>query len=369
MFKKSVQIGSISNIPIKLHISFILALPFIAWIVSTNIEMMAEIMNISYSDMVVPDYILGLLITLSLFISVGLHELGHSFVARSRGQEINSITLMLLGGVAEIKEMSEDPDDELRISIIGPMVSLAIGLTFIFIAQISFNIVMPDIIFFILYLGELNVFLALFNLIPAFPNDGGRVLRAFLARKRNFLSATKIAVGISKAIVFIFGIIGVLYGNFILVLIAFFIYMRANQEFQYSLIKATLSNLKVKELMSKDVSYISSDLTVRELLDKMLHHSHSGYPVMKDGKLIGCVTMEDIRTIEKDQHHNIYVDDIMSTDIKKISPEADVNKALQILLEEDIGRLMVIQEDQLVGIITRTDIFNAFKIKQIEKKL
>jgi len=152
-------------------------------------------------------------------------------------------------------------------------------------------------------------------------------------------------------------------------LIAFFIYMRANQEFQYSLIKATLSNLKVKELMSKDVSYISSDLTVRELLDKMLHHSHSGYPVMKDGKLIGCVTMEDIRTIEKDQHHNIYVDDIMSTDIKKISPEADVNKALQILLEEDIGRLMVIQEDQLVGIITRTDIFNAFKIKQIEKKL
>src|SRR6056297_2374299 len=253
MFKKSVQIGSISNIPIKLHISFILALPFIAWIVSTNIEMMAEIMNISYSDMVVPDYILGLLITLSLFISVGLHELGHSFVARSRGQEINSITLMLLGGVAEIKEMTEDPSDELKISIVGPMVSLAIGLTMILIAQLTSSILLPDLVFLILYLGELNVFLAIFNLIPAFPNDGGRVLRAFIAKKKDFLEATKIAVSVSKVIVFIFGVIGFIYGNFILILIAFFLYMRANQEFQYSVLKDTLSDLKVKDVMSEDV--------------------------------------------------------------------------------------------------------------------
>ncbi|MFO7815312.1 MAG: site-2 protease family protein [Halanaerobiales bacterium] len=369
MLKNSIKIGSISEIPIKLHISFIIALPFIAWAVSTNIEMMAELMNISYGNMVVPDYFLGLIISIALFISVGLHELGHSFVARSRGNEINSITLMLLGGVAEIKEMSEEPQDELRISLVGPMVSLAVGLTLVFIAQLISNIVSPDLHFIVLYLGELNIFLAIFNLIPAFPNDGGRVLRAFIARKRDFLTATKIAVSVSKVIVFIFGVIGFFYGNFILILIAFFIYMRANQEFKYSKIKSTLSDLKVKDLMSQDVAYISGDITVKELLNKMLHKSHSGYPILENGKLAGCVTMEDIRNIDPQKHHNISVREIMSTDIKKISPEEDINKALQLLLEEDIGRLMVVRDNKLVGIITRTDIFNAFKIKQIKRNL
>ncbi|MDZ7671511.1 MAG: site-2 protease family protein [Halanaerobiales bacterium] len=369
MFKSSIQIGKISDIPIKLHISFIIALPFIAWAVSTNIEMLTGIMNIPYQNMFLPDYLLGLLITIFLFASVALHELGHSFVARSKGHQINSITLMLLGGIAEIKEMTENPDDELKISIIGPMVSLAIGLTFILIAQLISSILIADLRFLILYLGQLNVFLAIFNMLPAFPNDGGRVLRALIARKKDFLQATKIAVTVSKVIVFLFGVIGFIYGNFILILIAFFIYMRANQEFQYSMLKDTLSDLRVRDLMSTDVSYISSDLTVKELLEMMLHKSHSGYPVIDDDKLIGCVTMEDIRNIKSDKHHERYVKDIMSTDIKKISPNQDVNKALQILLEEDIGRLMVMEDDKLVGIITRTDIFNAFKIKQVEKNL
>ena len=369
MFKKSYQIGTISEIPIKLHISFIIALPFIAWIVSTNIEMMTNLMNISYQELIISDYILGLLIAIFLFVSVGLHELGHSFVARSRGHEINSITLMLLGGISEIEEMSEEPNDELSISLIGPMVSLAIGLTMILIATLTSNIFIADLVFLILYLGQLNVFLAIFNLIPAFPNDGGRVLRSFIARRQDFLTATKIAVTVSKVIVFIFGIIGFLYGNFILILIAFFIYMRANQEFQYSMIKDTLSDLRVKDLMSQDVKYISADLTVRELLEKMLHKSHSGYPILEDGKLIGCVTMEDVRNIKPEKHEDFTVRDIMSKDIKKVSPNEYVNKALQMLLEEDIGRLMVMEDDELVGIITRTDIFNAFKIKQIERNL
>lgn len=369
MFKNSITIGKISGIPIKLHISFIIALPFIAWAVSTNIETMANMMSIPYQNMIISDYIFGLLITIFLFVSVGLHELGHSFVARSKGQKINSITLMLLGGMAEIKEMTEDPGDELKISIIGPMVSLAIGLTMILIAQLISSILLPDLVFLILYLGQLNVFLAVFNMIPAFPNDGGRVLRAFIARKKDFLAATKIAVSVSKVIVFIFGVIGFIYGNFILILIAFFIYMRANQEFQYSVIKDSLSDLKVQDLMSQDVSYISGDITVNELLQKMLHKSHSGYPVIEEGKLVGCVTMEDIRSIKSERHGNVLVKEIMSTDIKRISPKADVNKALQILLEEDIGRLMVMDKERLVGIITRTDIFNAFKIKQVEKEL
>src|SRR6056297_2846755 len=253
MFKNSFEIGKISDIPIKLHISFIIALPFIAWLVSTNIETMANLMNISYQNIVIPDYVLGLIITIFLFGSVALHELGHSFVARSRGQKINSITLMLLGGMAEIKEMTEDPGDELKISIIGPMVSLAIGLTMILIAQLISSILLPDLVFLILYLGQLNIFLAIFNMIPAFPNDGGRVLRALIAKKKDFLEATKIAVSVSKVIVFIFGVIGFIYGNFILILIAFFLYMRANQEFQYSVLKDTLSDLKVKDVMSEDV--------------------------------------------------------------------------------------------------------------------
>mgnify|MGYP006279064951 CR=1 FL=1 len=369
MFKKSYKIGEISGIPIKLHISFLVALPLIAWIVSTNIEAMANLMNISYQNLIISDYILGLLIAIFLFISVGLHELGHSFVARSRGHEINSITLMLLGGMSEIKEMTEDPADELSISIIGPMVSLAIGFTMILISTLTSNIFIADIVFLILYLGELNVFLAIFNLIPAFPNDGGRVLRSFLARKRDFITATKIAVRVSKVIVVIFGIIGFLAGNFILILIAFFLYMGANQEFQYSIIKDTLSDLLVEDLMSRDVKYISGELTVKELLHKMLRKSHSGYPIMEEGKLIGCVTMEDIRNIKPDKHEDITVRDIMSTDIKKISPKDDVNTALQMLLEEDIGRLMVMEGDELVGIITRTDIFNAFNIKQVERNL
>ncbi|MCF8009395.1 MAG: site-2 protease family protein [Halanaerobiales bacterium] len=369
MFKNSIKVGEVSNIPIKLHISFIIALPFIAWAVSTNIKSLAEIMNISYKSFIVPDYLLGLIVTVFLFISVALHELAHSYVAKSKGHKINSITLMLLGGIAEINELNEIPEDELQITIIGPMTSLAIGFTLLLISQLSLNLFIPDLGFLILYIGQLNIFLAIFNLIPAFPNDGGRVLRAYLAKKKDYIQATQIAVMVSKFTVFIFGIIGFIYGNFILILIAFFIYMRANQEYQFSLLKNLLSELKVKDLMSNDVSYVSQDLSINQLLDMMLYKSHSGYPVIEDGEIIGCVTMEDIREITNEKHQNVYVKDIMSTKIIKVSPNDDVNKAFQLLLEEDIGRLMVVKHGKLVGIITRTDIFNAFKIKQIEKSL
>ena len=373
VFKNSYTIGKIFDIPIKLHISFLLIFPFLVWSFGNNLSAMVENNDMFDITPVLNPYFLGLILVLALFASVLFHELAHSLVARKQGIEIKGINLLLLGGIAEMDELNEETKDEASIALAGPAFSLALGLILFFSSFLFgyFNLLQgwfSDLVLILYILGFMNVFLAIFNLLPAFPTDGGRILRALLARKIPYLKATRIAVSIGKAFAIVFGFIGFVSGNFILVFIAFYIFISASQESHYSVIKDALSEYSVGDLMTEDVSIVEKSMSVNELVDKMLYEKHSGFPVIDEGILTGIVTMEDVQSISPEEYRNMTVGDIMVDEIKTVSADDDIFKAFKLLFQENIGRLIVVEDGKMSGIITRSDIMKGFRLLQMRRK-
>mgnify|MGYP004702053119 CR=1 FL=1 len=367
MFQEVIVVGRIFGIPVKIHFTFLLIIPFLAWVFGSNFGIIAERAGIPLENLLLNPFLSGLIMALALFFSVLLHELAHSRVAQNQGIAVNSITLMLFGGVAHLEEGMEDPKKELVIAMAGPLTSLIIGATLLIVFSIYPLQFFPDLKVMGIYLGQINIFLAFFNLIPAFPTDGGRIMRSLLTRRSSYLDATRIATTVGRIFAFLFILLGFLSGNFILIFIAVFIFIGASQEYQQTLQRITLTDIKVRDLMTKGVSIIDEGATVKELIEKILAELHSGYPVFSDGKLIGCVTIGDTSKVDPEKRNEFRVKDIMSRDIKKVSPGNDVYQAIKKLSGYDIGRLMVVENEELVGIITRSDIMKGFRLRQIQR--
>ncbi|SFL92207.1 CBS domain-containing protein [Halanaerobium salsuginis] len=364
--KSSFVIGHLFGIPVKIHLSLIIILPFFGWAFGNNIIYLTENTNIARRQLVLNPYLLGFGLALLLFISILIHELAHALVARTKNVTTTDITLMLFGGLANIEEISKDPRDEMKIAASGPITSLVIGSLFLLLAHLSPDLVWEDLRLIFLYTGQLNLFLGAFNLLPAFPSDGGRILRALLAQQTSFTKATELAAKIGKGFAFAFGILGFVSGNFLLIFIAFFIYIGASQEYQFSNIKNALSNLKIKDLMTKDVKTVQVNISVKQLLEKMFTDKHSGFPVLRDGKVVGIVTMEDARKIEASEYSSTSVQAIMNREIHSVQEDDELLAAFQMLFKKDIGRLLVMEGNQLRGIITRSDVMTGLRVRELE---
>ncbi len=368
MFKSSVTIMRVSGIPIKLHISFLLILPFLALVIGNSIGTIADAAGVAVGDLSINPYGLGLILAVLLFCSVALHELAHSFVGRSQGIEIREITLMLLGGVAQMEDDVQERD-ELWMAFAGPLFSMIFGgVLLLFVRPMSASLAV-DFQLVIYYLGFMNVFLAFFNLLPAFPSDGGRILRSLIARRTSYLQATRIATSIGKGFAFLFAVFGLLNGQIILILIAFFIYIGASQEYQFNVIRDAFSEFTVSDLMTREVSTVHPELPVAELLDRMLDERHSGYPVLDDeDRLVGCVTMQDIKSLPEGMAQVSRVHEIMTCELITVRPQDELFFAFKKLSEADIGRLMVVEEGDLKGILTRSDIMKAYRLRALQEE-
>lgn len=214
---RSFRIGSAFGVPVKLDITFLLVLPLFAWLIGSQVGELVNLLNdlwalnldaaaLTTGSM---PMLLGLAAAIGLFAGVLLHEFGHALVAIHYGFPIESITLWFLGGIAQLSEQPEDWKTELQIAIAGPIVSVALG-AILWLALTLFS-TSPDVVLFLLaYLALINVALAVFNMLPGFPMDGGRVLRALLARKRTFARATHLAAEVGKGVAIILGIVGLL---------------------------------------------------------------------------------------------------------------------------------------------------------------
>ncbi len=366
--KSSIKIGSIMGIPIYLHYSFLLILPFLAWSFGNNIKSLAGYAEVPVHHLEYSPYVWGFLIALALFGSVLLHELGHSYIALKKQVKIRGITLMIMGGVAQLEEMPTRPGEEAQIALAGPVVSLLVGAGAYLMLPFLGN-THPNLVFSFSYLGYINIFLALFNLLPAFPMDGGRILRSLLAKRKPFMTATRIAADIGKIFAFAFGIFGLLNGNFVLILIAFFVYMGASQEYHYTVLKTTLDGFQVRDLMNINVITVEAHSTVTDLIDRMTRERHHGYPVVRNGELAGCVTLEDLEKLPPNERQSASVSDIMSTDIISVAPNDDIYLALRRMSENEIGRLPVLDNGRLVGILSRSDIMRGFQLRQLQSRL
>ena len=368
MSRSSIRVGSIIGIPIYLHYSFLLILPFLAWSFGNNIKALAAHAEVPAAALDFSPYVWGLFIALGLFGSVLLHELGHSVIAMRKSVSIRGITLMIMGGVAQLDEMPEKPGEEAQIALAGPVTSFLISAVCYAALPYTRPLDHPNLAFALAYVGYMNLFLGGFNLLPAFPMDGGRILRSVLARWKPFASATKIAVDVGKALAFMFGIYGLINGNFVLVLIAYFIYMGASQELHFTVMRSALDGFRVRDLMTTNLATVSADTPIGVLIARMLRERHMGYPVVDGNRIVGCVTLEDIEEAKQAKPEARQVSDIMATDLVVVGPDDDISHALKRMTENDIGRLPVMEGDRLVGILSRSDLMHGFQLRQLQTR-
>ncbi|TAJ43458.1 CBS domain-containing protein [Methanofollis fontis] len=377
----SFRIGHLFGIPIYLHWTFLIVVPLFAWIIGSQIALTTELLAETFGVEItmtafvggwIP-YILGTAVAIGLFAGVLVHELAHSIVARSKGIKINSITLLIFGGVASMEEGTPDPKIELPMALAGPLTSFVIGLislalTYGAAALVGTGQITPEtggiFIFFFGYLALLNLILFAFNLLPAFPMDGGRVLRAWLAKKMPLHQATRIAADVGRGFAVLFGIFGFLVFNPILIIIAFFIYIGANQEATMVRYNYLLRDISVGDVMSTPVQTVPPEMPVSEVMRLMYDTKHLGFPVVEHETLVGMITLGDIHAAPAIDREAMQVRDLMSRDVVTLPPTAQLTEAMQIMSKTGIGRIPVKKGGELVGIVTRTDVLTMLEIKE-----
>jgi Zn-dependent protease/CBS domain-containing protein len=368
---RGIRVGSAFGIPIRLDLTFLVVLPLFAWLIGSDVTELVGVINGLFGtglpaatlDAGSLRWVLGAAAALGLFAGILLHEFGHSLVAMRFGYRIESITLWLFGGVARFTEMPEDWRQELAIAIAGPVVSVLVGVG----AYGAFLAVPPDrpaVRFVLGYLALTNVALAVFNMLPGFPMDGGRVLRALLARTRPHARATQLAAEVGKLFAFALGLFG-LFANLFLVALAFFIYMAASGEAQQTALRAAFEDVTVADVMTpRDrLDVVDEGTSVATLLDRMFEERHTGYPVMRGEELVGMVTLDDAREVREVERDAYTVADVMSDELASVTPEADAMDAIGRMQSESVGRLPVLDADgRLVGLVSRSDLVTAFNI-------
>jgi len=361
--KSSVKIGSVMGIPIRLHITFLLILPMFAYVFAIN----PQPFGFEGVEPPLTRYLLSVLTAILLFASILLHELAHSYMALRYGVKIESITLFLFGGVSAMEEMPRKPGQEAKMASVGPLTSLLIGFVCLFIYG---NLIYPNpalsqnpAYFTIWILGAMNLVLGIFNLLPAFPMDGGRVLRSFYARRMSYVKATQSAAAVGKFFAILMAIFGIVVGNLWFPLIALFIYVGASEEERSTRAEVTLENILVREIMTSNVVSVSPSMSVEDLVKFMFEKKHMGYPVMEGDSLKGIVTFTDLQHVPYVDRPVVKVSDIMTRDIISVPPDAQSSDVLKLISSKNIGRVLVIDNGAIVGILSRTDLVRVLRLR------
>jgi CBS domain-containing protein len=203
--------------------------------------------------------------------------------------------------------------------------------------------------------------LGIFNLLPAFPMDGGRVLRAWLAQRMSYIRATREAAGIGKMFAILMGIFGLFY-NFWFMLIAFFIYIGASEEEKSTEINVILEGVKIKDIMSKEVQTVTSGMSIEELVEYIFRFKHMGYPVVDGGQLKGIVTFTDVQKVPREERKVVKVSQVMTKNIIVLQEDDDAVNALKLMTMNNVGRIIIKKSEKISGIVSRTDLVRAIQL-------
>lgn len=348
--KYSFKIASAWGIPIELHITFIL--------------LIAAVIILSYPDLTLP------ILMIFLFIFVVIHELAHSVVARHYKIKVRKIVLYPIGGVSEIEEIPENPRIEWRMAIAGPLTSFLIGAILLALSQII-TITTPATAItstisttesLIFNLAVLNLILGAFNLIPAFPMDGGRVFRALLAERMKFSDATKYAAYIGRILGIAMVMIGIFY-NFWLIIIGVFIYIGASEETEQTIVSTTMARVRVKDVMYPEAASVTPETTLAEALEVMFKARYHDVLIEKDGVLQGVVTWNEIMKINPEQRATLQVAQLPIKQVSAFSDES-ILEAYKIMNREKIDLIPVVEREastKVVGVLTSEGVAYAYE--------
>lgn len=369
----SIKIGRLFGIPVFLHVSLLLILPLFA-IVFAYSAVTIYIFPLGYANLPITDVekiVWGGFSAIIFFVSVLVHELAHSVVGVKRGYKISGITLFIFGGISQVEDVPDEAKGEAWMAFVGPLSSIVIGLVFtplfLVVNDLGSAVAVQAVAITLGIIAFYNILLGFFNLVPAFPMDGGRVLRAELAKRMDFLRATQIAVWVGKYMAIAMAIVGVLI-NFWLILIAFFIYLGADEEWRVTQISTALGGVKVREIMTSNVVAVTPETTLAEVMQRMMTERHIGYPVVEGGVPVGMVTLEDVTKVKEQERGSVKVGHVMSKSLITIGPDGQAVEVFKIMSAKNIGRVLVVEGRDLVGLVTRTDLMRAMDLMLAKRK-
>ena len=337
----SLPIFRIAGIQLRIHITFLL---LIAWLAFGYYAQGGSAVAAG-----------RVIFVLLLFLCVVLHEFGHAFAAKAFGINTPDITLLPIGGVARLERMPEEPVQELIIAVAGPLVNVVIALG-LFVAGGFHALLNPSNVEgggLVAQLLTINIMLVLFNLLPAFPMDGGRVLRALLATRLSYARATQVAANVGQGFAFIFGFIGLLWNPFLL-FIALFVYIGASQEAALAQMKDVSRRFPVSSAMVREFRTLSGDATLQEAVDALLATSQHDFPVVDDsGNVAGLLTRQDLIGALRKNDPALRVGDVMRRDIPTVTTGTRFEEAFRIMQECNCPAVPVLDRmKRLVGLLT-----------------
>lgn len=364
--KWSFKIGRLLGIELRIHLSFFLIVAWAAYIWGSSSVNQTE--GAAY----------GVLIISMLFLCVVIHELAHSKMAQHYGAEVDSITLLPIGGVSQLKSMPEEPKKELMVSVVGPLSNVVIAALLLVLLTLLPNkepiagmtgdefmdfIIGVSLQGFLTYMLLINVMLAVFNLLPAFPLDGGRVLRSLLAMFMPSVQATRIAKTIGQVLALGLGTAGLLVGQIFWVIIAVFIFFGAGQEGAGAEMKNILTRLTVRQALTGRFDSVGPDMPLGDVVNIALRSYQEDFPVLDDtGKLVGLLTRSNLLGGLHQRGPDARVSEFMEANFPSVGPDDDFSRVFERMNESRLKAIPVVDGDDLLGIITVEHLSEVFNL-------
>ncbi len=370
---RNYHITSVWGIPIRVNTSLLVFLPILAWLIGSGAQIetyagfIEFLTGVGFDVEVLRDgytpWVIGVLAAVGLFVSVTVHELGHSWVALRYGVEIESITLWILGGMAALKSIPREWDREFWIAIAGPVTSALLG----GVCAVGLLVTpgsVPVARFVVGWLAVANVTLAVFNLLPAFPMDGGRILRALLARRRPYATATRTASRVGVVFAFLFVVVGVFTLQLILLLLGLFIYAAATTESRTVLLDELLEGITVGEIMTADPPTVDADTSVETFANRLLADRKPVHLVTdEDGAVVGVVALADLRGVAPDERADTPVSAVMR-EVPSVPSAGDAFDTLAELSGGGSTTALVEDRGSVVGVLSESDYAHAITVRK-----
>lgn len=345
--KWSWRLGYVAGIKIQVHWTFLI---LIGWVVLVHASQGATTTQV----------ISGVVLVLAVFACVVLHELGHALTAKRFGVHTKDITLLPIGGVARLERMPENPREELLVAAAGPAVNVVIaGLLFAALSIAGVPMALGEVAVvggnMPVQLMWLNLLLVAFNVLPAFPMDGGRILRALLAMRMDYLKATQIAAGIGQAMAILFGFIG-LFGNIFLLFIAIFVYLGAQAEAQHVKVRVALQGVSIGDAMMTRFRALAPTDTLDDAVEELLAGAQQDFPVAADGQFRGMLFRDQLVTALKEHGGGRMVVEVMDAECGTVGADGNLQEAVTQLRSGRRSSVPVLRDGQVVGVLTLENI-------------
>jgi len=377
---RGFEAGRLFGIRIRIDWSWLIVFTLITWSLGSSFSEMHPGWSPATS------WVVAVVAAVLFFGSVLAHELAHSLFARSRGVPVRVITLFLFGGVSNIERDPDTPRSEFIMAILGPLTSFVIGGLLLLLASmivrtspgsigdpVAFVQSLGPVTTALIWLGSVNIFLAVFNMVPGFPLDGGRVLRSILwAATGNLVRATRYASFIGQGVAWLLILMGIAmvfgvqvpffgsgFGGLWLAFIGWFLHNAATRSYQQIVVRDILEGVMVGRMAIADAPTVAGDASVEALVhEHVMRTDDHAFPVMSDGRFVGLVTLGDVRSVERNEWHATSVTDIMTplAELETVSTTTDAATALMKLVAKDVRQLPVVDGGRLVGLLRRRDL-------------